>query len=65
MYEIYRTLKEFLKTFLRKCFFVLHLQSITEKTICLSGGIGRRARLKLVYYGVRVRFPPQVLEKTL
>ena len=27
---------------------------------CLSGGIGRRARLKLVFLGVWVRFPPQV-----
>ena len=28
---------------------------------CLDGGIGRRARLKLVYLGVWVRFPLQVL----
>ena len=30
------------------------------KQECLSGGIGRRARLKLVFFGVWVRFPPQV-----
>lgn len=29
---------------------------------CLDGGIGRRARLKLVYLGVWVRFPLQVLK---
>ncbi len=33
--------------------FALHLS--------LGGGIGRRARLKLVFFGVWVRFPPKVL----
>ncbi len=31
----------------------------------LSGGIGRRARLKLVFFGVWVRFPPQVHKTAL
>ena len=29
--------------------------------LSLGGGIGRRARLKLVFFGVWVRFPPKVL----
>lgn len=50
------------------CFFIwlekkckLHLRS-QLRTKSLSGGIGRRARLKLVFFGVWVRFPPQVLK---
>ena len=31
--------------------------------LSLGGGIGRRARLKLVFFGVWVRFPPKVHEK--
>jgi hypothetical protein len=31
---------------------------------CPDGGIGRRARLKLVYLGVWVRFPLRVLTRT-
>ena len=34
-------------------------------TKCPDGGIGRRARLKLVYLGVWVRFPLRVLKKSL
>ena len=35
--------------------------SPSSGTKCQSGGIGRRARLKLVYSGVWVRFPPLIL----
>lgn len=40
----------------------LHLHSQFQAK-SLSGGIGRRARLKLVFFGVWVRFPPQVQKR--
>ena len=39
---------------------VVLLHSKIHNNNCLSGGIGRRARRKLVFFGVRVRVPPQV-----
>src|SRR5690554_6800993 len=52
----------FIKFFFR--FFLLFKKKIfyLKKHLnrSLSGGIGRRARLKLVFFGVWVRFPPQV-----
>ena len=44
--------------------YFLHLHPQTDTNIifhCPDGGIGRRARLKLVYLGVWVRFPLRVL----
>lgn len=36
------------------------MYSKTSQPLSRGGGIGRRARLKLVYLGVWVRFPPAV-----
>jgi hypothetical protein len=43
------------------------LKLVKNNIILISpdGGIGRRARLKLVYLGVWVRFPLRVLKQSL
>ncbi len=40
---------------------ILKILFIFAVHLSLGGGIGRRARLKLVFFGVWVRFPPKVL----
>ena len=39
---------------------ILKILFIFAVHLSLGGGIGRRARLKLVFFGVWVRFPPKV-----
>ncbi len=56
IYKIYIDEAIFLVFFFESIFFYLHLHSQTRGHRP-DGGIGRRARLKLVFLGVWVRFP--------